>query len=69
MPSKSSAATCQGLIQKEKVHIEDAQISILANKIAKHRRPNIIITESKQTAHKIYFYFLGIMLLFLMMLI
>ena len=69
MPSKSSAATCQGLIHKEKVHIEDAQISILANKIAKQRRPNIIITESKQTAHKIYFYFLGIMLLFLMMLI
>ena len=69
MPSKSLAATCQGLIQKEKVHIEDAQISILANKIAKQRRPNIIITESKQTVHKIYFYFLGIMLLFLMMLI
>ena len=58
-----------GVNTERKIHIEDAQISILANKIAKQRRPNIIITESKQTAHKIYFYFLGIMLLFLMMLI
>ena len=42
----------QGLIQKEKVHIdceEGAQISIFTNKIAIQWWPNIIMKESKQT--------------------
>ena len=44
----------QVLVQQEKVHIDcekGAQISILANKIATHTRPNIIIKEFKQTIH------------------
>ena len=60
----------QGLIQKEKVHIDckkGAQISILANKIPTQWWPNIIIKESKQTIHNIYFlfsyYYVHIMLL------
>ena len=50
----------QGLIQKEKVHIECekcAQISILPNKIATQWWSNIIIEESKQTINCIYFLF------------
>ena len=49
-----------GLIQKEKVHNhceKGAQISILANKIATQWWCNIIIKESKQTIHSIYFLF------------
>ena len=48
----------QGLIQEEKVHIDckkGAQISILANKMTTQWWPNIIIRESKQTIHYIYF--------------
>ena len=51
---------CQGLKQKEKAHInceKGAQISILANKIETRWWPNIIIKESKQTIHYIYFLF------------
>ena len=50
----------QGLLQKEKVHIDcekRAQISILANKIATQWWPNINIKESKQTIRYIYFLF------------
>ena len=50
----------QGLIQKEKVHVDcdkGAQISILANKIATLWWPNIVNRESKQTTHYIYFLF------------
>ena len=53
----------QSLIQKEKVHIDcekDAQISILANKIATQWWPNITVKESNPTIHYI-FYFLVIM--------
>ena len=53
----------QRLIQKEKVHIDyekDAQISILANKIATQWWPNITVKESNPTIHYI-FYFLVIM--------
>ena len=42
----------QGLIQKEKVHInceKGAQISFLTNKIATQWWPNIIRKETKQT--------------------
>ena len=51
---------CQVLIQKEKLHIDckkSVQISILTNKIAIQRRPNVI-KESKQTLHYIYVFFL-----------
>ena len=44
----------QGLIQKEKVHIDcekGAQISILANKIATQWWPDNIIKKSKQTIY------------------
>ena len=50
----------QGLIQKEKVHIDSekgAQISILANKIATQWWPDNIIKKSKQTIYYIYFLF------------
>ena len=55
---------------KEKVHIDCekvAQVSILTNKIETQWWPNIIIKESKQTLHYIYFlfsrYYVDIMLL------
>ena len=47
-------------MQKEKVHIdceEGTQISILANKMATQWWLNIIVKESKQTMHNIYFLF------------
>ena len=50
----------QGLIQKEKVHIDcekGAQVNILANKMATQWWLNIIVKESKQTLHNIYFLF------------
>ena len=50
----------QGLIQKEKVHIDCekvAQISILANKIASQWWPNITIKVFKLTIYYIYFLF------------
>ena len=53
-----------GLIRKEKAHInceKGAQINILANKISTKWWPNIIIKDSKQTIHYIWFYFLVIM--------
>ena len=71
---KQFSAMCksyQGIIQKEKVHIDfekGAQISILANKIETEWWPNITIKGSKKTIHYIYFlfsqYYIRIMLLF-----
>ena len=57
-----SNASYQGLIQKEKVHIDcekGVQISILTNKITTKWWPNIIIKESKLYIAFI-FYFLSI---------
>ena len=56
----ASYDSMQGLIQKEKVHIDwekGVQISILANKIKTQWWPDIVIKESKQTIHYIYFLF------------
>ena len=60
----------QGLIQKEKAHInfeKGVLITILLNKIATQWWSNIIIKESEQTPHYIYFlfsrYYIHIMLL------
>ena len=50
----------QGLIQKEKAHInfeKGVLITILLNKIATQWWSNIIIKESEQTPHYIYFLF------------
>ena len=60
----------QGFIQKEKAHIDfekGALISILLNKVETEWLSNIIIKESEQTPHYIYFlffrYYIHIMLL------
>ena len=50
----------QGLIQKEKVHVngeKGPQINILASKIATQWWLNIIINKSKQIIHYIHFLF------------
>ena len=71
---KQFSAMCksyQGIIQKEKVHIDcekGAQISILANKIETQWWPNNTIKGSKKTIHYINFlfsqYYIHILLLF-----
>ena len=59
--SMSVVEFLQGLVQKEKLHIDcekDAQISISANKIATQWWPNVTVKESNLTIHYIFIFLL-----------